>query len=51
LTTPFDPAQGYGNWFWGITPSALLGMLGAAGFEPERVLRSPFHLTVVARAR
>lgn len=50
LTEPYDPAEGYGNWFWGITPSALLGMLRASGFEQERVVRSPFHLAVVARA-
>ena len=46
----FDPAQGYGNWFWGITPSALRGMLRVAGFEVVRELRpNPFHVTVVAR--
>ena len=50
LTEPYDPAEGYGNWFWGVTPSALLGMLRASGFEEERVVRSPFHLAVVARA-
>jgi hypothetical protein len=51
VTEPFDPAEGYGNWYWGITPSALRGMLRATGFEEERCVRSPFHLTVVARAR
>lgn len=51
VTTPFDRAQGYGNWFWGITPSALRGMLRATGFEEERMIRaSPFHVAVVARA-
>lgn len=50
LTTPFDRAQGYGNWFWGITPSALDGMLRTTGFEPlEMVRTSPFHLTAIAR--
>jgi SAM-dependent methyltransferase len=53
VTTPYDPAAGYGNWFWGITPSALDGLLRVAGFAPpERRWRaSPFHLTVAARAR
>jgi SAM-dependent methyltransferase len=51
LTSEYDPAQGYGNWFWGITPSALLGLLHAAGFVPERVLRAPFHTTVLATPR
>jgi hypothetical protein len=52
VTTPFDPEQGYGNWFWGITPSALAGMLRVAGFEPVREIRtSPFHVTIAARPR
>jgi hypothetical protein len=50
VTTPYDPAAGYGNWYWGITPSALDGLLRAAGFEVVRRWRaSPFHLTVAAR--
>ena len=49
VTEPFDPAAGYGNWFWGITPSALRGMLRATGFAVERELGGPFHRTVVAR--
>ena len=50
VTTPYDPAQGYGNWFWGITPSALDGMLRVAGFRVERRwAASPFHVTVAAR--
>jgi hypothetical protein len=52
VTTPYDPEQGYANWFWGITPSALDGMLRVAGFDVLRELRaSPFHVTVVARPR
>lgn len=34
VTEPFDPAAGYGNWFWGLTPSSVEGMLRATGFEP-----------------
>ena len=34
VTEPFDPAAGFGNWFWGLTPSAVEGMLRATGFEP-----------------
>lgn len=50
LTTPFDPGRGYGNWYWGIAPSALDGMLHAAGFQTvETVRTSPFHLTAIAR--
>ena len=53
VTTPYDPAEGYGNWFWGITPCALDGLLRVAGFGPaERRWRAnPFHLTVAARPR
>jgi hypothetical protein len=50
VTTPYDAAQGYGNWFWGITPSALDGFLKVAGFTVERRWqRDPFHITVAAR--
>lgn len=50
VATPYDPQQGYGNWFWGITPSALDGFLRVAGFAPERRWRrDPFHVTVAAR--
>ena len=50
VTEPYDPAAGYGNWFWGITPSALDGLLRVAGFDPpvERWWLSPFHLLVAA---
>ena len=51
VTEPFDAAEGYGNWYWGITPSALRGMLRATGFEEERTVRSPFHVTTIALAR
>jgi len=50
VTVPYDAAQGYGNWFWGITPSALDGFLRVTGFEVERRWRAhPFHVTVAAR--
>jgi len=48
ITEPFDVAEGYGNWWWGITPSALRGMLGAAGFVVEEMITEPFHVTAVA---
>ena len=51
VTTPYDADAGFGNWFWGITPSALSGMLKVAGFaEPDaRWWLSPFHLIVRTR--
>ena len=51
VTTPFDPAAAYGNWFWGITPSALRGMLRATGFDLLAEHGDPFHRTVIAARR
>jgi hypothetical protein len=50
LDTPFDPEKGYENWWWGLTRSALEGMLTASGFEVAEVHDDALHLTVVARA-
>lgn len=33
LHTPYDPASGYGNWWWGISRSALRGMLLSTGWD------------------
>ena len=49
LDTSFDPGPGYENWWWGITGSALRGMLAASGFEVLEVHDDALHLTVVAR--
>jgi len=46
---PTGPGQGYGPWYWGITPSALRTMLELTGFEVVEEFRTPFHVTVVAR--
>jgi 2-polyprenyl-3-methyl-5-hydroxy-6-metoxy-1,4-benzoquinol methylase len=50
LDSAFESSRSYENWWWGITPSALDGMLRATGFEPLEEHRRPFHTTVVARA-
>jgi SAM-dependent methyltransferase len=50
-TEPFDPAGGYGPWWWGITPSALRAMTEAAGFAVEAEHATRHHLTLVARPR
>ena len=42
-------SQSYGNWWWGITPSALRGMLTASGFEVLELGREPFYARVIAR--
>ncbi|MDX6691979.1 MAG: tRNA (mo5U34)-methyltransferase [Solirubrobacteraceae bacterium] len=46
---PTGPGEGYGPWYWGITPSALRTMLALSGFEIVEEHRLPFHTTVVAR--
>jgi hypothetical protein len=32
ITGPYEPESGYGNWFWGLTPSCVESMLSCAGF-------------------
>jgi len=50
ITNRFNPGDGYGNWFWGLTPSCLVSMLGCAGFEVEQRATEAFAQTIVARA-
>lgn len=47
----FDPAHGYASWWWGLTPSAVLAMVEAAGFEVVEQFRTDWHLTVVGTPR
>lgn len=35
ITLPYDPAVGYSNWFWGMTPSCIRAMAETAGFRVE----------------
>ncbi|MBA2348476.1 MAG: methyltransferase domain-containing protein [Solirubrobacterales bacterium] len=49
-TERFDPARGYVNWFWGISPGALGAMVEATGFRVQEEHRTAFHTTVVAAA-
>lgn len=50
LSTPFDPEQRYGNWWWGLTPSAIRGMLEVTGFAVQQTKTDGFHTRIVARA-
>ncbi|MCW3066766.1 MAG: hypothetical protein JWN32_3938 [Solirubrobacterales bacterium] len=50
LTTPFDASKGYANWWWGLTPSAVTGMLAATGFTVTETATNGFDTTIVARA-
>jgi len=53
LARPYDVSQGYGNWFWGFTPSCLDAMLRCAGFEVIEgdAYVTPFDSCFVCRAR
>ena len=46
---PYEPESGYGNWFWGLTPSAIESMLRCAGFEVHERFVSAFTCTFVCR--
>jgi SAM-dependent methyltransferase len=37
INIPYDPAVGYSNWFWGMTPSCIKAMAETAGFHVEEV--------------
>ena len=50
ITDKFDPEQGYGNWFWGLTPSCLTSLLQTAGFEIEHRFNEPFAQTFICKA-
>jgi hypothetical protein len=46
----FEPDQGYGNWFWGLTPSCLRSLLETAGFHVELEAVEAFARTMICRA-
>jgi 2-polyprenyl-3-methyl-5-hydroxy-6-metoxy-1,4-benzoquinol methylase len=47
ISTEFQPRHGYGNWFWGLTPSCLRSMLTVAGFQVDEQWEEPFAQTVI----
>jgi SAM-dependent methyltransferase len=49
LTTPFDAGEGFGNWWWGLSPSAIESMLRSAGFSIDEIKTNGFHTRVVAK--
>jgi hypothetical protein len=49
ITGPFDPKEGYGNFFWGMTPSCLRSLLTLAGFTIEKQTEEPFAQTFVCQ--
>jgi len=47
ITEPFDAAQGYGNFFWGFTPSCLVALVQTAGFRVDHRAHECFAQTLV----
>lgn len=47
ITDDFQPDQGYGNWFWGLTPGCLKSMLQTAGFRIDQELPEAFAQTLI----
>jgi hypothetical protein len=47
ITDGFEPGQGYGNWFWGLTPSCLRSLLETAGFRIEYQATEAFAQTII----
>ena len=50
ITGPYEPQEGYGNWFWGMTPSCLESMLQCAGFEVIERHLTAFNSILICRA-
>lgn len=50
ITDGFEPREGYGNWFWGLTPSCLESLLETAGFQVKLRAGEAFAHTVVCSA-
>jgi len=48
ISNAFEPREGYGNWFWGLTPSCLRSMLEVAGFRVDEQWEEAFAQTIVA---
>jgi hypothetical protein len=47
ITDAFEPEQGYGNFFWGLTPSCLSSLLETAGFRVESQASEAFAQTFI----
>ena len=51
ITSPYEPSEGYGNWLWGITPSAMESMLNVAGFEVIEKYIYNFRVVFVCKTK
>jgi hypothetical protein len=50
ITDGFEPEEGYGNWFWGLTPSCVASQLESAGFRVDYKATEPFAQTFICTA-
>ncbi len=50
ISDAFQPEAGYGNWFWGMSPSCVTAMLAAAGFRVREQAEEGFAQTFVCEA-
>lgn len=50
ITDGFEPRAGYGNWFWGLTPSCLASLLETAGFRVDFRATEAFAQTFICTA-
>jgi len=50
ISNEFQPQEGYGNWFWGLTPSCLESLLKTAGFRVDFRATEAFAHTCVCTA-
>lgn len=50
ITGPYEPESGYGNWFWGMTPSCVESMLACVGFDVIEEHIEPFQGWFICRA-
>lgn len=50
ISEAFQPEDGYGNWFWGMSPSCVAALLAAAGFRVREQAEEGFAQTFVCDA-
>ena len=50
ISDAFQPGAGYGNWFWGMSPSCVSAMLAGAGFRVREQAEEGFAQTFVCDA-
>jgi SAM-dependent methyltransferase len=50
ISNEFRAQDGYGNWFWGLTPSCLTSLLMTVGFRVDYQASEAFAQTVICAA-